>query len=1504
MWKKQETEEIPYIKTAYLDRVDSFDCQFFGILPNEARYMDPRQRLFLETAWSTLEDAGYGGDKLRGTRTGIYLGLSSDGSNEYFRLIEQGAPSFIGLSTAGNIKSIIASRLSYILDLQGPSMIIDTACSSSLVALHIACQALRDKQCDAALVGGVNLKIFPKTEKEHQGNIGNASSDFKIKAFDDKADGTISGEGVASILIKPLAKAIRDRDHIYAVIKGSSINQDGSSIGITAPNVLAQEKVILEAWKEAKIDPETISYIEAHGTGTKLGDPIEVSAIQGAFEHFTDKKQFCAIGSSKTNIGHMDSLAGLAGLIKAVLALKHKKLPPSLNFHVPNRNINFSASPVYVNDRLSDWKTEHGFYRCGISSFGLSGTNCHVILEETPQQDPSDQEVFQRHLFTLSAKTESALKKMISKYIAYLRGDHTHRLSDICYTVNTGRGAYSYRFATFIATKTELIENLEAFLRELKSDETHHRFYQKSSNDRPRIAKYEIDEAIMRIKRSQDEESWPIFEWLCRIYCSGEAIEFDALYERMQCQKLSLPTYSFDSKRLWVEFEKRKEPVSDKSYPHPIMQQQVLKSMNLEVYVSYLRVQEEWVLHEHQVNGAYVVPGTTYLDMARDLGGKYFGPEWNITLKNVMFYNLLAIEEDEVREVHTTIGCTNSETLEFHVVSKDRENEWMKHAEAVIIREPKQIPQHFDMDQLKKNYSEVYIINKPGFQNSSIANYASVHVIEDKKRPESIVAVGDRWKCTNVVYANSDSILCEIELPEYYRADLHTFFLHPAMLDCAVNAGTFMLDDATYLPYSYKEFKIAGPTPSQFYSYLLKKSSENEETGRFDIFLLTPRGEVFGQISNYIVKKADILSLSKGLETNLYHQLNWIAAKANGAQPKPNAEKSGPILLFKEENGFSDKLADALRNQGRTVIEVTLDHQYSNNGSNRYTISGTEEDYQQLFTDIKNRGITQIVHLLTFGQSDAREQLDQLELHIFKGVDSLLYMTKAMIKQLRQPVELLLISDYAYQVSGLEETLRPHNAAFFGMGKVVGKEYTKIRVRCMDTDRYFRTEDALAEINTEKEVEHIAYRKGQRFVQQLQKINLQVWEEKPSRVKPNGVYVITGGLGGIGLEIAKFLSSQANVHLQLIGRSPATSQHGNTANKAKVIEEIRASGSTLDYYQANVAELKEMEAVISDIKTRYGCIDGVIHSAGVAGGGLIINKNKGKFDEVIRPKIQGTWIINQLTASEHLDFFIMFSSISSLNGSMGQSDYTAANSYLDSFVDYRKLIFPEQKTLTINWPGWNDVGMLVNYLSELNETDYRAQISDDSGFRKINTQDAIHAFEKALNKDISKIIIGELDYQSLAKHLDQIDFELSSDIMKPNEKDTSSNGKEDDSHAIAKVDYQSIEGRISKAWMEALGLEEIDVKDKFYELGGDSISAIYLVKEIEKEFPSLIDISDVFTYPSISEMSEYIKKSVSPREPNEAAVPTLLDFGEEEMDEILSRLASGEMDLSEATRRL
>ena len=360
----------------YFDQIDLFDHTFFKLTPAEARVMDPNQRIFLETAIEALENAGLTESDLRKTNTGVFVGYSVNDDN-YIDILSKNDPNI----ALGNQPSLLAYRLSFLYDMRGPTMIIDTACSSSLVAVHQACQSIARGDCDQAIVGGVNVRIFPAIREIS--NLGIEAFDGRCKTFDEKASGTNIGDGVAAVIVKRRDLAERDGDYIHAIIKGSAVNSDGSSNGLTSPNPEAQTAVLKAAWKQAKIQPENLSFIETHGTGTKLGDPIEILGLTQAFADSTSKKQWCPLGAVKTNIGHLEATSGLAGLIKAILCLQQRKLPPNIHYHKPNPLIDFANSAVYPNSSLVELKGEK--LVAGVSSFGISGTNCHLVVEEFPQ---------------------------------------------------------------------------------------------------------------------------------------------------------------------------------------------------------------------------------------------------------------------------------------------------------------------------------------------------------------------------------------------------------------------------------------------------------------------------------------------------------------------------------------------------------------------------------------------------------------------------------------------------------------------------------------------------------------------------------------------------------------------------------------------------------------------------------------------------------------------------------------------------------------------------------------------------------------------------------------------------------------------------------------------------------------------------------------------------------------------------------------------------------------
>lgn len=394
---------------AVLDNVELFDASFFGFSPREAEIMDPQHRLFLECAWEALENAGYDSEKEKGA-IGVYAGVGM-GSYLYYNLY----PNRDLMRSIGGLQRLIAvdkdyvpTRVAYKLNLKGPSVSVGTACSSSLVAVHLACQSLLSGECHMALAAGVAVKVPQNELTLSPDEI--ISSDGHCRAFDARASGTLGGNGIGVVVLKRLEDAIADRDCIYAVIKGSAINNDGAlKIGYTAPSEDGQARVIHAAQVMAEVDPETITYMEAHGTGTPLGDPIEIAAMTRAFRASTEKKGYCAIGSVKTNVGHLDAAAGITSLIKTALALHHKLLPPNINFEQPNPQIDFENSPFYVNSKLSEWKTNGTSRRAGVSSFGIGGTNAHAILEEAPVVQVSSPSR-SRQILLLSAKTNSALE--------------------------------------------------------------------------------------------------------------------------------------------------------------------------------------------------------------------------------------------------------------------------------------------------------------------------------------------------------------------------------------------------------------------------------------------------------------------------------------------------------------------------------------------------------------------------------------------------------------------------------------------------------------------------------------------------------------------------------------------------------------------------------------------------------------------------------------------------------------------------------------------------------------------------------------------------------------------------------------------------------------------------------------------------------------------------------------------------------------------------------------
>jgi amino acid adenylation domain-containing protein len=554
-----------YVRSGFvLEDEDLFDASFFGYSPREAEIMDPQQRLFLETAWEALEDGGYASEQYDGS-IGVFAG--SRMSSYLTNVMDPKALTLPML--IANDKDYLTSRVSFKLNLRGPSITVQTACSTSLVAVHQACDSLFLGGCDMALAGGVSLNLPQKKGYLFQeGMI--LSPDGHCRVFDAGAKGMVPGNGVGVVLLKRLEDALADRDAIHAVITGSAVNNDGShKVGYTTPSVTGQLEVIREAQGVSGVSPESISYIEAHGTGTVLGDPVETEALSRVFGEKTKKKGFCALGSVKSNIGHLDTAAGIAGFIKTVLCLKHGYLVPSLNYEQPNPKIDFQNSPFYVNTRFSPWLA-NGSPRCaGVSSFGFGGTNAHVILEEAPGHRVTQKSNFPLHILTLSAKTRDALRRQIHNHCRFLENNSDALVEDICFTANAGKAHFPYRFAAIGTSTDDLYVQLyaatqdnsspalfqghagEGITPEVSFDAPDHAF------DHGWLAGIASDshtlQPLYQLPRSwtDKDELLLLLSVLGKLYVHGATIDWEEFYQNIKPHRISLPIYPFEHKRYW-----------------------------------------------------------------------------------------------------------------------------------------------------------------------------------------------------------------------------------------------------------------------------------------------------------------------------------------------------------------------------------------------------------------------------------------------------------------------------------------------------------------------------------------------------------------------------------------------------------------------------------------------------------------------------------------------------------------------------------------------------------------------------------------------------------------------------------------------------------------------------------------------------------------------------------------------------------------------------------------
>ena len=1469
----------------YLNRIDMFDPDVFGISHKEAELMDPAQRLFLQSAWKAIEDSGNGGEQLKKSSTGVYIGVNNINNQYCATMDDQMDVATYGLSVSGNVNSVVASRISYYLDLKGPAVVFDTACSSSLVAAYFACQQLRMKEVSTAIVGGIRLTILPP--QEFKQNFGIESSSGRTKSFDAKADGTGGGEGVIAMVLKTVKEARQNRDHIYAIIKGGSINQDGTSVGITAPNAAAQEAVIKQAWKDARIDPQTISYIECHATGTELGDPIEISGIERAFRSYTNKKQFCAVGSVKSNAGHLDSASGIAGLLKAVLMLKYKTILKSLHFYKPNPKINFIESPVYVNDTCMKWDTKGTIRRMGVSSFGISGTNCHLILEEVQNSSKSKMKVQHPYILSVSAKNRDVLVTYIRNYRDFLRKNSDCDFSDFCYTANVGRQQYNSRFIKVLKDKNEFLDMKidkdyeEVYFNEFKVVEISN---QKTGyiTIQEQIEKTKQASLVLdQIKRIDDNAAYnKSLDTICDLYLTGAYIEWERLYDNSEVEKISIPTYPYNNRRYWHTVRPSKWIETDyKEALHPLVDRCVIDTYQMMVYEKVLSCKNSWELREHRINGEPVLPGAALIEMAMAVAKQIFSSS-KIEFENLQYVTPLSCTMEEERLVNIIVQKEN-EQLAIKIVSMGPNNQWIIHLEVSVKKHRSNPENSVQIQEILSGLEEV--VTESQIHKVEIASVDGIH-----------------WNNLEKMYVCENEIVFLLNTSKIAKQEKEKYVLYPPVLDSAINAGTYLVE-GEYLPFSFRSAIIYKSLPERFYSIIHKKNSNQNQKDliSFDIRLCTEYGEEIASFTDYYIYRVENskhFMEQLMLKNQLFHTVQWTSDQ----EPMLESEETlyhKRFIVFCRENQKTDELYKAFF--GCSLVVVNIGDKRIKNSELSYQIRNEIEDYRWLMADLKNDHISEFIHFIGYDSTNI-QVLHDLQQECAVLLKSTMQLIQVIVEQgYHEDYNLTLVTRYATKVINDDECINPMNQSLIGMGTSIESEYNNIHVRAVDFDDETELKMLYKELSTPKMQYSVAYRKGDRYQCEIRDV---LYSEKVNkstlRLDTHGVYVITGGLGGMGIAFTrKLIELEKDVHIVLLNRTYSKDEFkqmspgSNTLllDKKNVINSLWEEESDIDILKCDIADNDQTMKVFAYLRNKYGKINGVIHTAGVPGDGFLMNKDWTTFENVLRPKVYGTWLLNQMTQSDNLQFFILCSSMTAIFGALGQSDYAAANAYLDSFSYSRNL--EGKDTLTIDWTGWKDSGMAVHNNQEANDA-YTQFLTDEEG--------ALALFY-ALKSKVKQMLIGVFHVDEIKKqNLDQkmkIQNQITNELAAGSETMIESDKYQLDLLIITgkSIDELSdIEKNVAKCWAKVLSTDEIDIYEKFFENGGNSLLALNLQKEINQYYDNVLTITDIFIYSSINDMAAYIDSVLHKEKHNGYLLQTVAT--DEDYNLLYEQIMRGEID--------
>ncbi|BBB93441.1 MAG TPA: SDR family NAD(P)-dependent oxidoreductase [Methylomusa anaerophila] len=1386
----------------FVEGFAEFDPLFFSISPREVINMDPQERLFLESCWEVLEDAGYTREQLGAQynrRVGVFAGITKTGFDLYGPDLWKEGEQVYPRTSFGSV----ANRISYLLNLQGPSMPIDTMCSASLTAIHEACEHLYRGECEMAIAGGVNLYLHPANYVDLC-NHHMLSEDGKCKSFGLGGNGFVPGEGVGAVLLKSLSRAVADGDHIYAVIRGTSINHGGKTNGYTVPNPVAQGDLIRAALDKAGVNARAVSYIEAHGTGTALGDPIEIAGLSQAFQKDTQDTGFCAIGSVKSNIGHLEAAAGIAGVTKIVLQMQNQAIAPSLHAQELNPNINFVKTPFAVQQELAPWKrpvaTVNGRTQeypriAGISSFGAGGSNAHVVLEEyiPPSQERHITAITPQNpaIIVLSAKDEAGLKLQVQQLLAVLPHFAAGELRDVAYTLQVGREAMEERLAVTAGSIQELAEKLQNFA--AGRDGIKDLYRGQAKQNKETLAVFTADEDMAKI----------IDVWIAKgkyaklldLWVKGLVFDWNKLYGDTKPRRVSLPTYPFARERYWLPATQAKPGGRPAAIPalsgaiHPLLQQNT--SDFAEQRFTSTFTGQEFFLADHVIKGQPVLPGVAYLEMARAAVAQATGvrpdEKSRFRLRNIIWARPIAAGGKAV-EVH--IGLHPEEDrIAYEIYSRSGEagDGPIVHSQGSAVLSP--------------------VAEAPAADLPALQAQCSQRIFSPDQCYEAFQAMGIDYgpahRGIERVYVGSGQVLAKLSLPLAVAATRDQFVLHPSLMDSALQASIGLMMSAgdttpsggmaalkPVLPFALQEIEIFSNCPAAMWALIRygDGGQDGDKVQKLDIDLYDAEGNICVRM--------------KGLSSRV---LEGEASSAKAAAPR------GTLILRPDWREQASAREAAALDYVQQVAMLCEPDEISReimatplNGVRCLLLESKHESMEERFQDYAAQAFEEIQNILKAkpaGQVLVQIVLrNQEEQQLFTGLAGLLKTARLENPKLTgQLIEIEPAEDAAGIINKLREnSLNP-----------------------MD--------------------DHVRYQAGQRLVAVLSEI-----ETPPEAIKvpwkDRGVYLITGGAGGLGLIFAEEIARQVrDATLILTGRSSLD------AGKQGRIKELESLGARIAYKQVDVTREQAVAGLIQSIRDDFGGINGIIHSAGVIKDNFIIKKTKDELLAVLAPKVTGLVRLDQASQHLPLDFFIFFSSGAGVLGNPGQADYAAANAFMDAYARYRSSLAAAQqrhgRTLSINWPLWQEGGMHVDAQTE-------KMMEQSTGMMAMQTATGIKALYQSIAFDQEQVMVMEGNVTQLRRSL--VFGSAPREITTRQEKA----GLPGDSLKVQTLNFvkQTLANEIK------LSPDRIQIDTPFEKYGVDSIVQMNLIREMEKVTGELSKTL-LFEHTNIQELVEYLVKN-------------------------------------------